>query len=174
MILVCTEQRYALNDMLTYEDIISKLITPTEARKLFSGKFREEKKIIFTNGCFDLLHRGHIYYLAKAREMGDVLVIGLNSDSSVYRLKGEGRPLNNQNARAEVLGALGMVDYIILFEEDTPLNLINTVKPDLLIKGGDYKIEDIVGYKEVISRGGEVLTIPILPGYSTTSIIEHG
>lgn len=159
--------------MLSYEDIIHKLITPEKALELFSGKFRAEKKIVFTNGCFDLLHRGHVYYLAKAREMGDVLVIGLNSDSSVSRLKGEGRPLNNQNARAEVLGALGMVDHIILFEEDTPLNLINTVKPDLLIKGGDYKVEDIVGYQEVISWGGEVLTIPILPGYSTTSIIER-
>ena len=159
--------------MLKHEDIIQKLITPREATELFSGTFRKENKIVFTNGCFDLLHRGHVYYLAKAREMGDVLVIGLNSDSSVSRLKGKGRPLNNQNARAEVLGALGMVDHIILFEEDTPLNLINKVKPDLLIKGGDYKVEDIVGYKEVISRGGEVLTIPILPGYSTTSIIER-
>lgn len=160
--------------MLKHEDIIQKLITLREATELFSPGFRDENKIVFTNGCFDLLHRGHVYYLAKAREMGDVLVIGLNSDSSVSRLKGEGRPLNNQNARAEVLGALGMVDHIILFEEDTPLNLINTVKPDLLVKGGDYKVEEIVGYKEVISWGGEVLTIPILPGYSTTSIIERG
>jgi rfaE bifunctional protein nucleotidyltransferase chain/domain len=159
--------------MLTYEDIIAKLITPREARALFSAEFREENKIVFTNGCFDVLHRGHVYYLSKAREMGDVLVIGLNSDSSVSRLKGEGRPVNNQNARAEVLGALGMVDYIVIFEEDTPLELIKQVEPNLLVKGGDYKVEEIVGYKEVFSRGGLVLTIPILEGYSTTSIIDR-
>lgn len=158
--------------MLSYEDIIGKLITLQDALDIFNPELREGKKIVFTNGCFDLLHRGHIYYLAKAREMGDVLVIGLNSDSSVSRLKGEGRPVNGQNARAEVLGALGMVDYIILFEEDTPLNLINAVKPDLLIKGGDYKVEEIVGYREVTSRGGKVLTIPTMEGYSTTSIID--
>lgn len=160
--------------MLSYEEIIGKLITPEKAVERFSKKFREGKKIVFTNGCFDLLHRGHVYYLAKARELGDVLVIGLNSDSSVTRLKGEGRPVNNQNARAEVLGALGMVDHIILFEEDTPLNLIKIVKPDLLVKGGDYRAEEIVGYREVISWGGAVLTIPILEGYSSTSIIERG
>lgn len=160
--------------MLSYENIIQKLITPEKAIELFSQGSGKEKKIVFTNGCFDLLHRGHVYYLAKARELGDLLVIGLNSDSSVTRLKGEGRPINDQNARAEVLGALGMVDYIIIFEEDTPLNLINMVRPKLLIKGGDYKIEEIVGYEEVISWGGKVVTIPILKGYSTTSIIERG
>lgn len=160
--------------MLSYENIIRKRITPEKATKLFLPGSGKEKKIVFTNGCFDLLHRGHVYYLAKARELGDLLVIGLNSDSSVTRLKGEGRPINDQNARAEVLGALGMVDYIIIFEEDTPLNLINMVRPKLLIKGGDYKIEEIVGYEEVISWGGKVVTIPILKGYSTTSIIERG
>ncbi len=160
--------------MLSYEKIIQKLITPTKAEALFSPDSRRENKVVFTNGCFDLLHRGHVYYLAKAREMGDVLVIGLNSDRSVTRLKGEGRPVNSQNARAEVLGALGMVDYIIVFEEDTPLNLISLVRPDLLVKGGDYRVDEIVGYEEVISWGGEVLTIPILEGYSSTSIIERG
>jgi len=159
--------------MLSYQKIIAKLISPKEALEVFSPKFREGKKIVFTNGCFDLLHRGHIYYLAKARALGDVLVIGLNSDSSVSRLKGEGRPVNVQNARAEVLGALGMVDHIIIFEEDTPLNLIKLVRPDLLIKGGDYKAEEIVGYEEVISWGGEVLTIPTMEGYSSTSIIDR-
>lgn len=160
--------------MLSYEKIIQKLITPAKAETLFSPNSRRENKVVFTNGCFDLLHRGHVYYLAKAREMGDVLVIGLNSDRSVTRLKGEGRPINNQNARAEVLGALGMVDYIIVFEEDTPLNLISLIRPDLLVKGGDYRVDEIVGYKEVISWGGKVLTIPILEGYSSTSIIERG
>ncbi len=158
--------------MLTYENIIDKLITPEEARELFSPEFREDNSIVFTNGCFDVLHRGHVYYLSKAREMGNVLVVGLNSDASVSRLKGEGRPVNNQNARAEVLGALGMVDYIIIFEEDTPLELIKRIEPNLLVKGGDYKVEEIVGYPEVISRGGQVLTIPIMEGYSTTSILD--
>ena len=158
--------------MLTYENIVDKLITLKEARELFSPEFREENSIVFTNGCFDVLHRGHVYYLSKAREMGNVLVVGLNSDASVSRLKGEGRPVNNQNARAEVLGALGMVDYIIIFEEDTPLELIKRIEPNLLVKGGDYKVEEIVGYPEVISRGGQVLTIPIMEGYSTTSILD--
>jgi rfaE bifunctional protein nucleotidyltransferase chain/domain len=159
--------------MLTYENIVDKLITPKEARKLFSPEFREDIRIVFTNGCFDVLHRGHVYYLSKAREMGEKLVVGLNSDASVSRLKGEGRPVNNQNARAEVLGALGMVDYIVIFEEDTPLELIKRIGPNLLVKGGDYKVEEIVGYSEVISSGGKVLTIPIMEGYSTTSILDR-
>jgi D-beta-D-heptose 7-phosphate kinase/D-beta-D-heptose 1-phosphate adenosyltransferase len=159
--------------MLTYEDIVRKLITSREALSLFSPEFRRRNKIVFTNGCFDVLHRGHVYYLSKAREMGDLLVVGLNSDRSVSRLKGEGRPLNKQNARAEVLGALGMVDYIILFEEDTPLELIKTLAPDLLVKGGDYRVQEIVGYSEVTSGGGQVVTIPILEGYSSSSIINR-
>jgi len=160
--------------MLSYENIIRKLITPGEAKAIFSDKSRAGKKIVFTNGCFDILHRGHVYYLSRASEMGDLLVIGLNSDSSVSRLKGKDRPVNHQNARAEVLGALGMVDYIIFFEEDTPLKLIKAVKPDLLVKGGDYRPEEIVGYQEVRSWGGKVVTIPTLEGYSTTSIIRRG
>ena len=158
---------------MTYEDIQGKLISPEEAGAIFSPEFRKKNRIVFTNGCFDVLHRGHVYYLSKAREMGDVLVVGLNSDKSVSRLKGDGRPVNNQNARAEVLGGLGMVDYIIIFEEDTPLELIHSVEPDLLVKGGDYRIEEIVGHKEVISRGGRVITIPILEGYSSSSIINR-
>ena len=159
--------------MLTYEAITGKLITVEKAGSLFTGDFRKEHRIVFTNGCFDLLHRGHIYYLSRAREMGDLLLVGLNSDGSVSRLKGKGRPVNDQKARAEVLGALGMVDYIILFEEDTPLNLIRALQPDILVKGGDYRIEEIVGYNEVTSRGGKVVTIPLLEGYSTTSIIDR-
>ena len=159
--------------MLSYEDILRKLITPKEARAFLTPEFRKKNRIVFTNGCFDLLHRGHVYYLSKAREMGSLLIVGLNSDDSVSRLKGEGRPVNKQNARAEVMGALGMVDYIILFGEDTPLDLISALRPDILVKGGDYKSEEIVGYKEVISSGGQVITIPILEGYSSTSIIER-
>jgi rfaE bifunctional protein nucleotidyltransferase chain/domain len=119
--------------MLTYEAIIKKLITAEQAWGLFTPRFRKNRRIVFTNGCFDLLHRGHIYYLSRAREMGDILIVGLNSDQSVTRLKGAGRPVNNQVARAEVLGALGMVDYVILFEEDTPAGLIRILKPDILV-----------------------------------------
>ncbi len=159
--------------MLTYEQIIQKTITLDEATKLFDRAFRSENKIVFSNGCFDVLHRGHIYLLSRARELGDLLVVGLNSDASVTKLKGPGRPVNNQESRAEVLGALAFVDYIIVFEEDTPMDMIITLKPDILIKGGDYKLEDIVGHQEVISSGGSVETIPMLQGYSSSSIIDR-
>jgi len=160
--------------MLIYEDIKAKIISPEKLEGLFSASFRETHSIVFTNGCFDLLHRGHIYYLSRARELGDILVVGLNSDASVTRLKGPGRPVNDQQARAEVLGGLAFVDYIVIFPEDTPLNLIQRVRPHVLIKGGDYKAEEIVGYREVLSWGGQIKTIPLLEGYSTTSIIDRG
>ncbi|HYK75902.1 MAG TPA: D-glycero-beta-D-manno-heptose 1-phosphate adenylyltransferase [Daejeonella sp.] len=130
----------------------------------------QEKKIVFTNGCFDLLHLGHIDYLSKAADLGDKLVIGLNSDSSIAGLKGPGRPLTNQQSRAAILAALFFVDAVILFDEPTPAELIKTVKPDVLVKGADYTIDQIVGAKEVIDNGGTVKTIEFLPGYSTTSI----
>jgi rfaE bifunctional protein nucleotidyltransferase chain/domain len=158
--------------MLTYEHIQAKIITLEKAAHLFADPFPEQHRMVFTNGCFDLLHRGHIYYLARAREMGDLLVVGLNSDASVTRLKGPGRPINNEQSRAEVLAALAMVDHVILFSEDTPLQLIRTLQPRLLIKGGDYRTEEIVGYSEVLSWGGEVKTIPLLEGYSTTSMMK--
>ena len=158
--------------MLTYEQIAAKTITLDKAVELFEPTFRINKNMVFTNGCFDVLHRGHIYYLSRARELGDLLVVGLNTDGSVSKLKGPGRPVNDQQARAEVLGALAFVDYIILFSEETPLKLISTLKPDILIKGGDYRKEDIVGYKEIISMGGRVETIPLLEGYSTSSILD--
>ena len=158
--------------MLTYEQIAAKTITLDKAVELFDPTFRINKTMVFTNGCFDVLHRGHIYYLSRARELGDLLVVGLNTDGSVSKLKGPGRPVNDQQARAEVLGALAFVDYIILFSEETPLKLISTLKPDILIKGGDYRKEDIVGYKEVSSMGGRVETIPLLEGYSTSSILD--
>lgn len=159
--------------MLTYEQIIQKTITLEKAGRLFHPQFREENRMVFTNGCFDLLHRGHIYYLSRARELGDLLVVGLNSDASVSLLKGPGRPINKLEARAEVLGALACVDYIIPFEEDTPLQLIISLEPQILVKGGDYKVADIVGYREVTSRGGIVKTIPLLEGYSSSSIIDR-
>ena len=159
--------------MLRYEDIIKKILPFDQIESLFSDSFREQHKLVFTNGCFDVLHRGHIYYLSRARELGDLLVLGLNSDESVSRLKGPGRPVNQQQARAEVLGGLAFVDHIVIFPEDTPLNLINAVRPHVLIKGGDYKVNEIVGYQEVSSWGGKVITIPLLEGYSSTSIIDR-
>ena len=159
--------------MLTYEQIIAKNIPLEKAMDLFDPAFRENHTLVFTNGCFDILHRGHIYYLSRARALGDLLVVGLNSDGSVSRLKGPGRPVNDQNARAEVLGGLAFVDYIILFSEETPLQLITALRPDILVKGGDYQKEDIVGYTEVKALGGRVETIPLLEGYSTSSILDR-
>jgi len=129
-------------------------------------------KIVFTNGCFDILHRGHIEYLSQARDHGTILVIGLNSDASVKRIKGEGRPVQDEGSRALVLASLRFVDAVILFDEDTPLDLINFVEPDVLVKGGDYTEETIVGAKEVKARGGEVVVIPLVEGYSTSSILN--
>lgn len=130
------------------------------------------RKIVFTNGCFDILHRGHVSYLAEAKKLGDILVIGVNSDSSVKRLKGPDRPINNEKDRAFVLGQLKSVDFVEIFHEDTPLNLIKKIMPSILVKGGDWKIEQIVGAKEVIENGGEVFSLNFVDGYSTTSIIK--
>lgn len=132
----------------------------------------KNKKIVFTNGCFDILHRGHVEYLAQAANHGDVLVIGLNTDNSVRRIKGDSRPVQDQLARAMVLASLQFVSAVIFFDEDTPYELIKRVKPDVLIKGSDYKPEDIVGYDIVTAKGGEVVTIDFIEGYSTTLIIE--
>jgi D-beta-D-heptose 7-phosphate kinase/D-beta-D-heptose 1-phosphate adenosyltransferase len=131
------------------------------------------RKIVFTNGCFDVLHYGHVRYLLDAKSLGDLLVVGLNSDGSVRRLKGESRPINGEKERAFVLAALEFVDYIVVFEEDTPEKLIETVKPDVLVKGGDYQIENIVGADFVMQNGGTVTTIPFVEGFSSTRIIEQ-
>ena len=131
------------------------------------------KKIIFTNGCFDLLHQGHKDLISLSSSFGDVLVVGLNSDESVRRLKGNGRPIQNVGDRESALLATGYVDKVYTFENDTPLKLILLVRPDIIVKGGDYIPEDIVGYKEIIDWGGKVKIIPITPGFSTTSIIEN-
>lgn len=130
------------------------------------------KKIAFTNGCFDILHAGHIASLVEAAQQGDVLVVALNSDESVKKLKGPARPLNDEVARATVMAALGVVDAVIIFSEPTPLELIIALKPDVLVKGGDYKVEDIAGAKEVIETGGRVVINPIVEGFSTTAIIN--
>lgn len=130
------------------------------------------KKIVFTNGCFDILHRGHVTYLAEAKKLGDLLVIGLNSDASVKRLKGESRPINTETDRQFVLSQLKSVDFVEIFTEDTPLNLILKIQPKVLVKGGDWKIDQIVGAREVIQSGGEVFSLNFVDGYSTTSIIH--
>ncbi len=130
------------------------------------------KSVSFTNGVFDILHEGHIKVLTQAASFADVLIVGVNSDESVKRLKGNDRPVNNQDSRALLLAALLMVDAVVIFEEDTPLNLINTVMPNVLVKGGDYNVDNIVGAKEVITNNGTVEVIPLEAGFSTTGIIE--
>ena len=146
--------------------------TPEEASKTISMWRYRNDKIVFTNGCFDILHKGHIEYLAKAASLGTKLIIGLNTDSSVKRLKGDSRPVNDENARALALASLIFVDQVIFFDTDTPYDLIKTVQPDVLVQGGDYHPEDIVGYDVVKAKGGEVVTIDFVEGYSTTSLIE--
>ncbi len=127
-------------------------------------------RIVFTNGCFDLLHYGHLHYLAEARALGNRLVVGLNAKESVQRLKGKHRPINDELTRQFTLAALEFVDLVVLFSQDTPLELIQCLLPDILVKGGDYEIADIVGANEVIASGGEVKTLPFIPGYSTSAI----
>lgn len=130
------------------------------------------KTVAFTNGCFDILHQGHIASLSDAAKEADFLVVGVNSDASTRRLKGPQRPVNNEQARATLLASLLMVDAVIIFDEDTPLELINAVQPDVLVKGGDYTLDQIVGAKEVIATGGRVVINPIVPGFSTSGLIE--
>ena len=153
----------------TGEDLV---FTLKEAKKHSVMLRKNGKKIVFTNGCFDILHAGHVHYLEQAKELGDELVVGLNSDSSVKTLKGPSRPINNLEQRAKVLSSLKCVDRIVSFEDETPIKLIKEIKPDVLVKGGDYKVKDVVGHKEVRSWGGEVKIIPLVPGLSTTNIIK--
>ena len=150
--------------------------TMNTARKIISPHGLDKGragKVVFTNGCFDILHPGHVDYLERARSLGDILVVGLNSDASVRRLKGPLRPVNDQAARARVLAGLACVDFVMIFEEDTPLELIRAVCPDVLVKGGDWSVDRIVGREEVEERGGTVLSIPLLEGYSTTETINR-
>ena len=159
---------------MDYLPFIEKKIayTAKEAENTLSLWRFKDDKIVFTNGCFDILHRGHIEYLAKAASLGPKLVIGLNTDASVKRLKGDSRPITDENARALLLASLVFVDKVILFDTDTPRDLIDFVQPDVLVKGGDYKPEEIVGYDIVKAKGGEIVTLDFVEGYSTTSLIE--
>lgn len=130
------------------------------------------KKIAFTNGVFDILHQGHIFSLSQAAKEADFLIVGVNSDASAKKLKGDSRPVNTEQSRALVLASLVMVDAVVIFEEDTPLELIKSIMPDVLVKGGDYTVEQIAGAKEVLANGGRVVINPILEGFSTTAIID--
>ena len=154
------------------EKIYDKILNKESLEEKLNLWRKEGKTIVFSNGCFDILHRGHVEYLSKAADLGDILIIGLNTDASVKRIKGPSRPVNDEKARAVVLAALEFVDAIMFFEEDTPYNLIKNVQPDVLVKGKDYKAEDIVGYDIVTNKGGKVETIELVEGFSTTNILN--
>ena len=158
--------------MRAIASIEKKIMTVAQALTVIAGWKALGKTFAFTNGCFDILHPGHLFPLAQTAQEADFLVVGLNSDASVQRLKGPTRPINNTESRAIVLSNLVLVDIVVVFEEDTPLELISTVLPDVLVKGGDYTIETIVGAKEVIANGGKVIINPIVEGFSTTGLIE--
>ena len=154
-------------DLHIHQKIVSRDFFRENALKL------HRQKIVFTNGCFDVLHYGHVRYLLEAKKLGDILVVGLNSDESVRRLKGPTRPVNGEKERAFVLAALACIDYVVIFGEDTPKELIETVVPDVLVKGGDYDLSNIVGADFVTRNGGTVTTIPFVEGFSSTHIIEQ-
>jgi len=154
-------------------DIIQQKIYTRDAllKEVTRWKFLN-KRIAFTNGCFDILHEGHIFSLSQAAKEGDVLIVGVNSDASTKRLKGPSRPVNTEHSRSLLIASLVMVDAVVVFEEDTPLEIITALMPDTIVKGGDYTISQIVGAKEVIAHGGRVVINPIVPGFSTTGLIE--
>jgi rfaE bifunctional protein nucleotidyltransferase chain/domain len=159
---------------MSYHSRLSEKFTTKDAlQSLLKNWSSQNQKIVFTNGCFDILHRGHVEYLCHARDLGDKLVLGLNTDASVKRQgKSPERPVNDEQTRATILAALECIDAIILFDEDTPYELIQLVQPDVLVKGNDYKAEEIVGYDIVSAKGGSVITIPLVQGFSTTKLIE--
>ena len=148
------------------------LVDRTEAKKIVD-KWRDDQKIIvFTNGCFDIIHRGHVEYLQEAKLLGEMLIVGLNSDASVKRIKGTPRPYQDEQDRAAIINAMEMVDLVVIFDEDTPLDLICELKPDMLVKGGDYDSHAIAGSEEVESWGGSVKIIPFLEGYGTSKLVD--
>jgi rfaE bifunctional protein nucleotidyltransferase chain/domain len=153
--------------------IPGKILTANQAAQRVAQWRLLNKTIVFTNGVFDILHQGHIFSLSQAAREGDILIVGLNADTSVKRLKGESRPFNDQDARALLLGSLQIVDAVVLFDEDTPLALIKLLMPDVLVKGGDYTVDQVAGSKEVLAGGGRVIINPILEGYSTTNMINR-
>ncbi|MGA3014267.1 MAG: D-glycero-beta-D-manno-heptose 1-phosphate adenylyltransferase [Bacteroidales bacterium] len=156
---------------MTKLEIVSAKIIKKESLRRTCGVWNfKNQKVVFTNGCFDILHLGHIEYLAKAASLGDVLVVGLNSDRSVKRIKGPTRPINDEHSRSMIIAALEFVTAVVIFDEDTPYELIKTIQPDILVKGKDWKVEEIAGHDIVLAKGGKVETIELTPGYSTTGI----
>ena len=159
--------------MSFHKKLYDKLVTKDKLQGLLKEWNAQNKQIVFTNGCFDILHRGHVGYLCHARILGDKLIVGLNTDASVKRLgKSPERPINSQDTRAIILAGLECIDAIVMFDENTPLDLITFVQPDVLVKGNDYKAEDIVGYDVVTAKGGKVITIQLVDGFSTTRLIQ--
>jgi len=159
--------------MSFHNQLKEKIVSQDQALKSIKAWREKNKKIVFTNGCFDIIHPGHIDYLSQARDLGDILVLGLNTDQSVRRLnKGSNRPINDERTRAYVLAGLASVDLIVFFDEETPYNLIKLLQPNVLVKGKDYEVEKIIGYDILKENGGEVITIPFLEGYSTSSLIK--
>ena len=158
--------------MSNLQSIKSKIYTQSELVEQSKVWRNNGEKIVFTNGCFDLVHRGHIEVLANTADLGDKLVVGLNSDSSIQNLKGKNRPIIDENSRAILLASLQFIDAIVLFSEDTPHQLIETILPDILVKGGDYKIEEIIGHEVVLQNGGEIILVPFIDGFSTTNIVN--
>ncbi len=150
-----------------------KILSQVALRRQLAARRHRGERIVFTNGCFDLIHPGHVRYLRAARKLGDVLVVALNSDASVRRLKGPSRPLNKQDDRAEVMAALEMVDYVTIFGDETPYTLIDRLEPDVLVKGGDWKPSQIVGADLVKARGGKVRSLKFADGYSTTRLVQR-
>ena len=158
--------------MTNLQNIKSKIYTLSDL-KIQTDKWKEKgDKIVFTNGCFDLMHRGHVEVLANTSDLGNKLIIGLNSDISIQELKGEKRPIIDENSRAILLAPLQFVDAIVLFSEETPEKLIETIIPNILAKGGDYKVTEIAGHKVVLENGGEVILVPFIDGFSTTNIVN--
>ncbi|MDR1725455.1 MAG: D-glycero-beta-D-manno-heptose 1-phosphate adenylyltransferase [Bacteroidales bacterium] len=158
--------------MTPIEHIKNKILTNENLLSTIQKWKDNAEKIVFTNGCFDILHQGHIDYLAKSKALGDRLIIGVNADTSISRIKGKCRPIQDEYSRLILLASMEFVDAVVLFFEDTPYNLIFTIQPDVLVKGADYTPSEIVGYDIITKNGGEVVTIPFLKGYSTTKIIE--
>jgi D-glycero-beta-D-manno-heptose 1-phosphate adenylyltransferase len=158
--------------MRNAEIIQQKIYTLPELLKQVARWKFFKKQLAFTNGCFDILHEGHIFSLSQAAKEGDILIVGINSDGSTKRLKGKSRPINNEHSRSLLVASLVMVDAVVIFEEDTPFELITAIMPDTIVKGGDYRIDQVVGAKEVIANGGRVVINPIVQGFSTTGIIE--
>lgn len=161
--------------MTFHESIDAKILTLKQLTDRID-KLRQSKSkpiVVFTNGCFDLVHQGHVDYLSRARDLGDVLIVGLNSDESVRRLKGNDRPISNEKSRARVLAAFGFVDYVVVFDDDTPIKLIESIVPDILVKGGDYNRNNVVGADFVESHGGRLELLSLVPGESTTKLVER-